>query len=173
MNKTAVIDIGSNSVRLMMMADGKVLYKTLNTTRLGEGIASSPFLKDEAISRTASAVADFFSRAKREGAVDVYAFATAAVRSAENGSAFIDRVKELCELDVEIISGEEEAEIGILGALGEKDGGIIDVGGASTEIIIRAGGTIIYKKSVNIGVVRLKDLCGAEKTDCKPPRRMR
>lgn len=42
------------------------------------------------------------------------------VRSAENGSAFIDRVKELCELDVEIISGEEEAEIGILGALGEK-----------------------------------------------------
>ena len=153
MNKTAVIDIGSNSVRLMMMADGKVLYKTLNTTRLGEGIASSPFLKDEAISRTASAVADFFSRAKREGAVD--------------GSAFIDRVKELCELDVEIISGEEEAEIGILGALGEKDGGIIDVGGASTEIIIRAGGTIIYKKSVNIGVVRLKDLCGAEKDRLK------
>ena len=121
MNKTAVIDIGSNSVRLMLVADGKVLYKTLNTTRLGEGIASSPFLKDEAISRTASAVADFFSRAKREGAVDVYAFATAAVRSAENGSAFIDRVKELCELDVEIISGEEEAEIGILGALGEKE----------------------------------------------------
>ena len=167
MKKIAVIDIGSNSVRLMMMADGKVLYKTLNTTRLGEGIASSPFLKDEAISRTASAVADFFSRAKREGAVDVYAFATAAVRSAENGSAFIDRVKELCELDVEIISGEEEAEIGILGALGEKDGGIIDVGGASTEIIIRAGGTIIYKKSVNIGVVRLKDLCGAEKDRLK------
>ena len=156
MNKTAVIDIGSNSVRLMMMADGKVLYKTLNTTRLGEGIASSPFLKDEAISRTASAVADFFSRAKREGAVDVYAFATAAVRSAENGSAFIDRVKELCELDVEIISGEEEAEIGILGALGEKDGGGIGVGGA-----------IIYKKSVNIGVVRLKDLCGAEKDRLK------
>ena len=74
MNKTAVIDIGSNSVRLMMMADGKVLYKTLNTTRLGEGIASSPFLKDEAISRTASAVADFFSRAKREG-VEIAVFA--------------------------------------------------------------------------------------------------
>lgn len=167
MNKTAVIDIGSNSVRLMMMADGKVLYKTLNTTRLGEGIASSPFLKDEAISRTASAVADFLSRARREGAAEVYAFATAAVRSAENGTAFIGRVKELCGLDVEVISGEEEAEIGILGALGEKDGGIIDVGGASTEIIIRAGGAVIYKKSVNIGVVRLKDLCGAEKDRLK------
>ena len=167
MNKTAVIDIGSNSVRLMMMADGKVLYKTLNTTRLGEGIASSPFLKDEAISRTASAVADFLSRARREGAADVYAFATAAVRSAENGTAFIGRVKELCGLDVEVISGEEEAEIGILGALGEKDGGIIDVGGASTEIIIRAGGAVIYKKSVNIGVVRLKDLCGAERDRLK------
>ena len=167
MNKTAVIDIGSNSVRLMMMADGKVLYKTLNTTRLGEGIASSPFLKDEAISRTASAVADFLSRARREGAAEVYAFATAAVRSAENGTAFIGRVKELCGLDVEVISGEEEAEIGILGALGEKDGGIIDVGGASTEIIIRAGGAVIYKKSVNIGVVRLKDLCGTERDRLK------
>ena len=167
MNKTAVIDIGSNSVRLMMMADGKVLYKTLNTTRLGEGIASSPFLKDKAISRTASAVADFLSRARREGAAEVYAFATAAVRSAENGTAFIGRVKELCGLDVEVISGEEEAEIGILGALGEKDGGIIDVGGASTEIIIRAGGAVIYKKSVNIGVVRLKDLCGAERDRLK------
>ena len=133
MNKTAVIDIVFNSVRLMMMADGKVLYKTLNTTRLGEGIASSPFLKDEAISRTASAVADFLSRARREGAAEVYAFATAAVRSAENGTAFIGRVKELCGLDVEVISGEEEAEIGILGALGEKDGGIVDGGGASTE----------------------------------------
>ena len=66
-------------------------------------------------------------------------------------------------MEVDVISGEEEAEIGILGALGNDDGGIVDAGGASTEIIVRKGGLVLYKKSVNIGVVRLKDMCGADK----------
>ena len=52
MKKFAVIDIGSNSVRLMFVADGKVLYKRLQTTRLGEGLAERPLLKDEAIERS-------------------------------------------------------------------------------------------------------------------------
>ena len=163
MNKIAVIDIGSNSVRLMLVADGKVLYKALNTTRLGEGLASSPRLKSEAVARTAAAVAEFFRRAKAEGASFVCAFATAAVRTAENGSEFVSLVKESCGLEVDVISGEEEAEIGSLGALGNDDGGIIDAGGASTEIIVRKDGLVLYKKSVNIGVVRLKDMCGADR----------
>ena len=54
--KSAVIDVGSNSVRLMLVADGKVLYKTLETTRLGEGLAFSSRLKDEAMRRTAEAM---------------------------------------------------------------------------------------------------------------------
>jgi exopolyphosphatase/guanosine-5'-triphosphate,3'-diphosphate pyrophosphatase len=160
--KYAVIDIGSNSVRLMLLADGKVLYKTLNTTRLGEGIASSPSLQREAIERSAVAVAEFYERAKAEGAKTVCAFATAAVRSADNGMEFVERVRQLCPLHVDVISGEEEAEIGILGALGVRDGGIVDAGGASTEIIVQKGGNILYKKSVNIGVVRLKDMCGRD-----------
>ena len=162
MKKIAVIDIGSNSARLMMMADGKVLYKTLDTTRLGEGLASSSLLKREAAERTAAAVAAFYARANAEGAASVYAFATAAVRSAENGSEFVARVRELCPLDVEVISGMEEAELGILGALGGRDGGLVDAGGASTEIVVQKGGVLIYKKSVDIGVVRLKDMCGAD-----------
>ena len=165
MNKIAVIDIGSNSVRLMLVADGKVLYKALNTTRLGEGLASSPRLKIEAVARTAAAVAEFFRRAKAEGASFVCAFATAAVRTAENGAEFVSLVKESCGLEVDVISGEEEAEIGILGALGNDDGGIVDAGGASTEIIVRKGGLVLYKKSVNIGVVRLKDMCGADRNE--------
>ena len=93
----------------------------------------------------------------------ICAFATAAVRAAENGKEFTERVKELCGLSVEVISGEEEAEIGILGALRGGDGGVIDIGGASTEIVVKTQGEIVYKKSVNIGVVRLKDKCGREK----------
>ncbi len=161
--KYAVIDIGSNSVCLMFVADGKVLYKRLNTTRLGEGIAATPRLQEAAIERTAQAVADFYALAKAEGAETTFAFATAAVRAAENGSAFLQRVYALCGLQIEVISGEEEAEIGILGALGVRDGAVIDMGGASTELVVKRAGKIVYEKSVNIGVVRLKDQCGRDK----------
>ena len=163
MSKFAVIDIGSNSVRLMFVADGKVLYKALNTTRLGEGIADKPLLKPEAIERSAVAVCDFYEKAKNEGAEQVLAFATAAVRTAENRQEFLDRVYGLCGLKIEVISGETEAEIGILGALGNRDGGVIDIGGASTEIVVKKDNALVYKKSVNIGVVRLKDKCGRDK----------
>ena len=161
--KIAVIDIGSNSVRLMFVADGKILYKDLEITRLGEGLAASGVLSSVAIQRSALAVQRFAERAKSEGAEIVCAFATAAVRSAKNGGDFVSAVKELCGVEVDVISGEEEAEIGILGALGNRDGGVIDIGGASTEIVVKKDGALIYKKSVNIGVVRLKDMCGRDR----------
>ncbi len=164
MRRFAVIDVGSNSVRLMFVADGKVLYKRLKTTRLGEGLAATPFLKNEAAERSALAVAEFYRQAKAEGAEEIFVFATAAVRTAQNREIFTDRVEELCGIKVDVISGEEEAEIGFLGALGNQDGAIIDIGGASTEIIVRKKGEIVYKKSINIGVVRLKDRCGRDKT---------
>ena len=159
MNKYAVMDIGSNSVRLMFVADGKILYKTLTTTRLGEGLAFKPLLKKEAILRTANVVTQYYHQALNEGANLVLAFATAAVRFAENGQEFVTKVKELCGLTVEVLSGEEEAEIGILGAVGKADGGVIDIGGASTEIVQKKANQLIYKKSLDIGVVRLKDEC--------------
>ncbi len=162
MNRFAVIDIGSNSVRLMLVADGKVLYKTLATTRLGEGLTKAPVLTKDGIERTATAVCDFYEKAKREGAEEVFAFATAATRTAKNRTEFLERVKELCDLRVEVVSGEEEADLGILGALGEKDGGILDIGGASTELILRKQGKTVYRKSVDVGVVRLKESCGKD-----------
>lgn len=161
--KISAIDIGSNSVRLALVSDGKTLYKRIRTTRLGEGLAFSGSMKDEAIERTALAVADYVSRAKAEKTDKLYAFATAAVRSASNKAQFLARVKELCGLEIDVISGETEAKIGILGALGNNDGGIIDVGGASTEVTFRAGGRTVYSKSVNVGTVRLFDLAARNK----------
>jgi exopolyphosphatase/guanosine-5'-triphosphate,3'-diphosphate pyrophosphatase len=162
MKKYAVIDIGSNSVRLMFVANGKVLYKRLNTTRLGEGLAQTGRLNAEAIRRSAQAVADYFSLATQEGAQSTYAFATAAVRSAINGEEFVQAVQALCGLRVEVIAGDMEAEIGMLGALGTGDGAVIDVGGASTELVVKKNGINVYKKSINVGVVRLKDACGLD-----------
>ncbi len=163
MKKFAVIDIGSNSVRLMFVAGGKVLYKCMHTTRLGEGLAEKPLLLPNAIERTAQAVAGFARKAEVDGAEATFVFATAAVRSAENRQTFLDRVYTLCNLRVEVIAGEIEAEIGLLGALGNRDGAVIDIGGASTEIVVKKQGEIVYKNSVDIGVVRLKDVYGRDK----------
>ncbi len=159
---TAIIDIGSNSVRLMLWANGKSLLKTLQTTRLGEGLSISGELSPAARDRTVEAVKRFFELSKSRGA-SVYAFATAAVRSAKNGRDFCDEVKEKCGLDVDVVSGEEEALLALCGVLGaNEDGGILDVGGASTELCLRKGGKIVFSTSLDVGAVRLFDLCGDE-----------
>lgn len=160
--KIAAIDIGSNSVRLMMWADGKTLYKRINTTRLGEGLVSTGVMSPAAMQRTAAAVRDFAAAAAEDGAAKVYAFATAAVRRAANREEFLGEVRRVAGIEVDVISGEEEAEIGILGALGNSDGGMIDVGGASTEIIVRRGGKSVYAHSADVGAVRLYDACGRD-----------
>ena len=162
--KISAIDVGSNSVRLMVMADGKTLYKQLDTTRLAEGLAQSGVLKPEAIERTARAVQIFAAAAELNGAGTPYVFATAAVRSSKNGADFVARVKALTGIDVDVLSSEEEAACGILGALRGRDGGIIDLGGASTEITLQQGGKTLYSKSVNIGTVRLFDMAGQDRS---------
>ena len=149
----------------MLWADGKTLYKKIKTTRLGEGLNFAPRLLKAACLRTAQAVAEFVAEAKVHGADEVFAFATAAVRTAENRDLFTDTVRGLCGLEVDVISGEEEAEIGLSGALGGRDGGIIDVGGASSEVTVRDGGKIVYAQSVNIGTVRILDAAGRNLKD--------
>jgi len=160
--KTGVIDIGSNSVRLMLWADGKTLYKRLATTRLGEGIATNGTLSMEAMRRTAEAVAAHCAAAYKDGAEEVLAFATAAVRSASNGKDFVKLIKNSCGIDVDVVSGEQEAQLGLFGAIGSTDGGIIDVGGASSEVTVRIGGQIVYSYSGDIGTVRIFDAAGRD-----------
>ena len=161
--KISAIDVGSNSVRLMVMADGKTLYKQTDTTRLGEGLAASGRLLPEAIERTARSVQLFAAAAELNGAGTPYVFATAAVRSAVNGGDFVKRVKQLTGIDVDVIGGEEEAACGLAGALRGRDGGMVDLGGASTEITVQKGGKKVYSKSVDIGTVRLYDLAGQDR----------
>ncbi|MGN1104487.1 MAG: hypothetical protein ACI4QI_06370 [Candidatus Coproplasma sp.] len=160
--KIGVIDIGSNSVRLMLWADGKTLYKKLHTTRLGDGLSFSTKLKIEAIERTVKAVSDFKSQAIVDGAQEVYAYATAAVRSSENGGDFVTATYNSCGIVVDVLSGEQEAAVSLAGALGNGDGGIIDVGGASTEVTVRTGGKVIYSHSANVGTVRILDAAGRD-----------
>lgn len=158
----AVIDIGSNSVRLMTVTErGKT--KKLSTTRLGEGLYRSGSIGKEALARTVSAVVDFYNEAKRGGIPTVYAFATAAVRNAANGRDFVAAVKEKIPLDVEVVGGEDEAGLAFLGALYGKVGGVIDVGGASSEAVYTDDGVNPrYEKSMPVGAVKLRDGFGGD-----------
>ncbi len=156
-NKIAVIDVGSNSVRLMFVEGGTPLSKEICVTKIAKGLGSSLTLQSDAIERTANALSSFYLKAKKFGATKIYAFATEAVRKAKNKQEFLDRVYNLCGLQIDVVSGETEALLGINGALKDKDGLVLDIGGASTEIVVRKLGKIIYSKSLNIGTVVLTD----------------
>lgn len=161
--KIGVIDVGSNSVRLMMSLCGKTLYKAVTITRLAEGSNKGSFLTQQAMARTKTAICDYVKKAKEEGADKVYVFATQAVRGASNGNAFAKEVESACGVKVDVVGGEVEAELGLLGALNGNDGAIIDIGGASTEISVVKDGVKVYCKSLNIGTVVMRNNCGQVK----------
>ncbi len=165
--KYGVIDIGSNSVRLMLSDGDKTLYKKVKTTRLAEGMGKELTLKIQAIERTAHAVSFFKKQAEDDGADIVYAFATASVRQAVNRQEFIDIVKDLCGLNIEVVSGQNEALLGATGALCGRDGAIIDIGGASTEITVIRAQKPVYCKSIDTGVVKIKDAVGQDAKSVK------
>lgn len=155
--KLAVIDVGSNSVRIMYAKGETPLSKEICVTKIAKGLGSSLILQRDAIERTANALSSFYFKAQKFGAEKIFVFATEAVRKAKNRQEFLDRVYQLCGAKIDVVSGETEALLGINGALGKKDGLVIDVGGASTEIAVRKGDNIIYSKSLNIGSVILTD----------------
>ncbi|MBQ3235148.1 MAG: hypothetical protein IJA97_03205 [Clostridia bacterium] len=150
---TAVIDVGSNSVRLMLVGGGSK-QKFLITTRLAEGKENGA-LSMVSMDRTVNAVAVLFDKAIKSGADKFYVFATAAVRNSVNGNEFVKLVKQKTGLSVDVVSGSVEAELALLGALNGEDGGIIDIGGASTEIAVKEGGATVYDVSYPFGAVSI------------------
>lgn len=153
--KCAVIDVGSNSVRLLLWNNKKQL-KTILTTRLAENFSDGN-LNIDSINRTFDALFFFFKKAKELSYQDVFIFGTAILRKAKNSDILVQMVKEKTGLDLEIISGDYEAEIGLIGALKNNDGCVIDIGGASTEIIVSKEGKVVYSKSADMGAVTIKE----------------
>lgn len=158
--KHAVIDVGSNSVRLAMI-DGRQSKKTIRTTQLAGG-ATDGVLRQENILLTAQAIKDFSSLAACQG-YEVHVFATEAVRSALNKDVFIKTVRDLCGVEVDVIDGNTEALLSYLGACGKSGKKcVLDVGGASSEIAAGQDGTLLYALSIPMGAVRLRDKFGSD-----------
>ena len=170
MKKIACIDIGTNSVRMIVLdplkSDCIEADKYMETTRIGHGVDKNKLLSEEGMTRTVDALRHFAEIAKGEGVADIIAIATSAVRDASNRDVFLDKVKAI-GIDVEVISGEEEARLGFLGvAKGVEQSGlvkkednilVVDIGGGSTELIVGNGSEILYSISLDIGAVRLHD----------------
>ncbi|MBP5193232.1 MAG: hypothetical protein J6126_00715 [Clostridia bacterium] len=167
MMKTAVVDIGSNSVRCAIFDSRGCVWRDLVTSRLGEGIADG-LLKSQAVCRTLDAISKLKREVIERGAEIIYAFATEAVRRAANGDYFISRALSETGLKVFLADKETEAEMALFGALKGGDGCVIDLGGASTELAVRSGGEVIYSRSIPVGAVVLKDACGRDENKLAP-----
>ncbi len=153
-----VIDIGSNSVRLLLSDGTEKIYKKAKITALARGMGGARLILSEAAERTFEAVVEFVNEARNVGADEIFVFATAAVRNAANSREFTERLKVLTNIDVDVVSGGTEGYLGALGATG-GNGGVIDSGGASTEIAVMKDGASIYSLSVDVGCVNLTDVC--------------
>jgi exopolyphosphatase/guanosine-5'-triphosphate,3'-diphosphate pyrophosphatase len=161
--RVAVIDIGTNSTRLLVadVADGDVaeVERGSAITTLGQGVDATGRLAEEAMDRVTAAVADYRATIDRLGAARVVAVATSAMRDSENGPAFRELLQRRFDVDARTISGDEEARLTFLGATagrgGDEDAVVIDIGGGSTEYVVgRPGGDPGFHTSTQMGSVR-------------------
>ncbi|MEQ2009662.1 MAG: Ppx/GppA family phosphatase [Limisphaerales bacterium] len=162
--RRAVIDIGTNSVKLLVAdvsADAvEPVWEGSEQTRLGRGFYEDHRLRPEAIADTAKAVAQFVQTAREQGASTVRVIATSAARDAVNASELLDAVRTASGQAVEVISGEQEADWAFQGvltdaSLREQPVLILDVGGGSTEFILGDAGRSVFRESFKLGTVRL------------------
>jgi exopolyphosphatase/guanosine-5'-triphosphate,3'-diphosphate pyrophosphatase len=166
MEPTAVVDIGTNSTRLLIarVVDGRVeeLARESKVTRLGQDVDSSGRLADEAVERVFRVLDEYEKLIGEQGAERVIALATSAVRDSENGEEFRASVRDRYGFDLRTISGDEEARLTFLGATAARDDDdddqstlVIDIGGGSTELVTgRSGEDPTFHVSTQAGSVR-------------------
>ena len=157
----AVIDIGTNSTRMLIFREdkhGKLfrVNKSVRYTRMGQDVNRTKRLHPDAIKRNLDALAEFKGIAADYDVKDMMIFGTSALRDAEDAQTFVDLARDNLGMTVNIISGEEEAELGFIGVsqcFAERIL-IFDIGGGSTEIICGEGADLKKMMSLNIGCVR-------------------
>ncbi|OYU14870.1 MAG: exopolyphosphatase [Alphaproteobacteria bacterium PA4] len=158
----AIIDIGSNSVRLVVYQGLTRIPATLFNEKvmagLGRGLAANGKLGNGAMDTAVAALARFAALTRAMGVTHMRTVATAAVREAANADIFLARVQAECGLDIETISGEAEARgaaLGVISGMPLADGVVGDLGGGSLELIRVAGGEAHERISLPIGSLRL------------------
>jgi len=165
MTRVAVVDIGTNSTRLLVAdvsPSGSVeeLVRRSTVTRLGDRVDATGSLSPEAIDRTCAA--NYRRLIDEHDCSANLAVLTSAVRDASNGPDFTERVRKDFSLDARTLTGDEEAQLTFLGAMHDRDSSsaptvVIDIGGGSTEFIVGRDSTAGFHVSLHAGVVRMSE----------------
>ena len=162
-DRVAVLDIGSNSVRLLVAGRSGGQFFGVHTgrivTRLLEGLKDGA-LDPRSMERTLHAIKILSDEARAFGVKEISGFGTSAMRDGhKNSRLLIDRAAEM-GVTVRVLPGEEEAALAYLGAAPGGSAGVIDIGGGSTEFMTGRDGKVLAAASAQMGAVRLKELSG-------------
>ena len=167
----AVVDIGSNSVRLVVY-DGlrrspTPVFNEKILCGLGRGVATKGKLGEEGITRALAALRRFRAVARQIGAREIYALATAAAREASNGEEFIAKAEKALGANIDVLTGKEEARyaaLGVMAGIPGADGVAGDLGGGSLELVDIKDGKIRDGVTLPLGPLRLIDMSGGSIT---------
>jgi exopolyphosphatase/guanosine-5'-triphosphate,3'-diphosphate pyrophosphatase len=164
--RVAVVDIGSNSIRLLVAdvvsSQGVTeLERRSTVTRLGHGVDAQGSLSKDAADRTFEVLSGYRKTIDALACERNLAVLTSAVRDAANGHQFSERVRSL-GLDAKVLTGDEEAQLTFLGAMSDREpsgepSGVIDIGGGSTEFVVGHDHTPTFHTSLQAGVVRMSE----------------
>jgi len=164
MVKIAALDLGSNSTRLLIADISGEKFNTLErshvVTKMAEGLEENGFISDEAKKRVIKTLKTFLKKIKKHEVVEVFAVGTAALRDSTNTEEFIDEIRRKLDIEVEVITGQQEGIITSLGVHHFMDNLqnylIVDIGGRSTEFIYEDNNKVI-SHSLDLGVVTLTE----------------
>jgi exopolyphosphatase/guanosine-5'-triphosphate,3'-diphosphate pyrophosphatase len=172
--RVAAVDLGTNSTRLLVaeVENGSIqeLDRRLVITRLGERVDARRQLLPEAIARVRNVLTDFRRIIEGLGAERTLAFATSAVRDAENGEAFLGEIERSYGFTTKLLTGHEEALLTFRGVSAGReiaaDTLVIDVGGGSTELILGGADGVTFHESYDLGCVRLTERFPGDPEGC-------
>ncbi len=168
--RLAAIDVGTNSIRLIIAEASpdrsyRILDDEKETSRLGQGLATTGRMSPEAMERSAQFIEKMKGIAEGHGAEMIRVVGTAAVREAENRDEFLALVRERTGLEIQVISPEEEATLAHLSAsrafdLRDTTAAIFDIGGGSMEVVLSSSGVVDQVYTLPLGAVRLTEMFG-------------
>lgn len=173
MEKIGIIDLGSNTARLVIVdlfAEGHFMVtdQLKESVRLGQDMDRDGFLKPQRVAETIRALKMFKRLCDASGVNRIIAVATAAVRRAKNQRSFLDEIQATCGIKIRVLSEEEEAILvyrGVINSMDIPKGLILEIGGGSTKVIYYNRRNVIGSASLPFGAVTLTDLFSA---DCTP-----
>ncbi len=165
--RIAIIDMGTNTFNLLIaeIIQGrkfKIIFKDKAGVKLGKGGINQKMISSEAFQRGIDAIKKHLKTTQKFNVDKIFTTATSGVRSTKNGKEFVETLEKQFDIKIQVISGDEEAELIYRGVkqtveFNEHSALILDIGGGSNEFILASNSGLLWKKSFDLGIARLLD----------------